>query len=566
MQFQEAIKTIKERLSLVDLASRYVDLKPHGGRFLGPCPFHQETKPSFYIFPDRGSFYCFGCQASGDIFEFYSRISGVDFRDALAALAEEAGITIDARSRNADGGLANHSEKQQILALHKLACDHYKASLASDRGAECRAYMDSRGISPEIRERFELGWAERDWHSLRNFLAARGISTNLAIEAGLLAKSAQGKVYDRFRGRLIFPIKNLSNQIIAFGGRIIGDADEAKYINSPESPIYSKKDNLFGLSQARRAISAKGHALLTEGYMDVLTLHQFGYENSTGALGTALTEDQIKRLGGFTSHVRLLFDGDQPGRKAALRAAEMFLGRGLSCRVILLPDQEDIDSLLRKYGTEAFDKLQAQAPDGLDFCIETARSFAPLDALNWARRFLANLRVPELAGQFASKLALRLGLSERDLREAAVEHPVPIRSQPERDYRELCALDTQIMVFAARYPDRLDDLREIGADIALTAGRARKLWGLIETHGPDVVYYLDERQKRFWMSQAGPEAPPRLSWETELGWLKHSLDRFHAKNQARALRQTFAANGDFGSELEFLHAIRDTMRNTDEQS
>ena len=189
----------------------------------------------------------------------------------------------------------------------------------------------------DVYKRQGLGWARRDWHSLDLALQRAGYDMRLAAEAGLVGRSDRGSVYDRFRGRLIFPIKNLSNQVIAFGGRIIADEDEAKYINSSDTPIYKKGEHLYGLAQARKGITVKGRALLTEGYMDVLTLHQFGYDNAVGVLGTALTPDQIKRLSGFTSQLTLLFDGDRAGRKAALRSCEMLLTRGLACTVVLMP-------------------------------------------------------------------------------------------------------------------------------------------------------------------------------------------------------------------------------------
>lgn len=565
MQFSDAIRAIKERLSLADVARRYLELRPNGTRLIAPCPFHQETKPSFYISDDRGTFYCFGCQASGDLIEFYSRINGLDFRETVRQLAEEAGISIE--ESHEGGRQPARSNKQAILDMHNAAADHFAGNLASSAGEECRAYIEKRGVAPEIVERFGLGWASRDWHSLEYFLARLGFDSELACEAGLLARSAKGNPYDRFRGRLIFPIRNLSNQVIAFGGRIIGEEDEAKYINSPDTPIYGKKEQLYGLPQARRAISAKGYALVTEGYVDVLSLHQFGYANSVGVLGTALTEEQIRRLSGFTSQVGLLFDGDPPGRKAALRAAGLFLSRGMGCTVIIQPEGEDIDSLLRKAGPEVFEKLRTNAPDGLSFCIGYLEELAPREAIEWARQFLASVQVPELTSRYASRIAGRLGISESALRENLREKQSgPQKTTCRSQSRDLCGHDTQILMLAVRYPEQLEELRQLGADLALASPRAQEFWSLIEQYGPnEACYHLDEEQKRFWNSQRGPEAAPRDSFAREFECLKESLDRFYARSQATSLRVAFAASsGGSDNDLEFLQAIRDTMRKENE--
>lgn len=569
MQFSDAIRAIKERLSLADIARRYVALRPNGPRLIAPCPFHQETKPSFYISDERGTFYCFGCQASGDLIEFYSRINGLDFRETVLQLADEAGISIDEGKSWGSGAKIQRTDKQTMLDMHNAAAAHFAANLSEAQGAECREYIGRRGLSKEIVEKFGLGWADRDWHKLEHYLARLGYRLELGCECGLLGNSSSGSLYDRFRGRLMFPIRNLSNQVIAFGGRIIRDEDEAKYINSADTPIYGKKEHLFGLPQARRAISAKGFSLLTEGYMDVLTLHQFGFTNSVGVLGTALTEEQIKRLSGFTSRIGLLFDGDKPGRKAALRAAGMFLSRGMDCTVIIQPDGEDIDSLLRSAGAEAFAQLLHDAPEGMAYCIACMEELAPREAIEWARNFLSSIQVPELTSRYATHIARNLGISESMLRESVKERSsLSKQRRYESDSKDLCARDTQIIMLLTRYPERMEDLRDLGADLALTTERARNFWALVEQHGPEQVqYHLDEKQRKFWHSQRGPEAAPRVSFESELNCLKECLDRFYAQSQAASLRAAYAGPGRAADkDLAFLQAIRDTMRKEDEQS
>ena len=272
-----AIQEIKARLNLVDIARRYVDLKRNGPRWVAPCPFHQETKPSFSINEEEGFFYCFGCQASGDLFDFYGQINGLDFKETLEQLAEEAGVTLERGPQKHDGQPAGQtmSKRRQLLKIHEIAAAHFTENLSGRDGAECRDYMARRGISEEVAKLFGLGWSRRDWQSLAEVLRRAGFSESMGVEAALLGKSERGRAYDRFRGRLMFPIRSLSGNVIAFGGRIIANEDEAKYINSSDSQLYKKGEHLYGLQQARRAIATGKPAMLTEGYMDVVTLHQF---------------------------------------------------------------------------------------------------------------------------------------------------------------------------------------------------------------------------------------------------------------------------------------------------
>lgn len=577
MQSRDAIRAIKERLNIVDIARRYVDLKRNGPRWVAPCPFHQETKPSFSVNEEQGLFYCFGCHASGDIFDFYGRINGLDFRDTLEQLAAEAGVSLDrgpADPKRREQEQRERSGRRQMIKMYELAAAHFAAALDSPEGEECRAYIQKRGLSDEIVQRFGLGWARRDWQSLATALHRAGFDARMAAEAGLLGISERSRrAYDRFRGRLIFPIKSLSNQIIAFGGRIIADEEEAKYINSADTPLYKKGEHLYGLAQSRRGITTKGQALLTEGYMDVLTLHQYGYDNAVGVLGTALTPDQIKRLSGFTSRVTLLFDGDRAGRKAALRSCEMLLTRGLACTVVLMPDGEDIDSLLRTQGPEAFEALLAHAPDGLRFCVDVLRALAPRETVEWARNFLSQVEVPELVSPYASRLATQLQLSESELRQGAAQRrdtgaprnggtPQRPGGRARQNMR-----DRQIMMYAVRYPERLDDLRDMGADLALQSDIARRLWDKLEEWGPETAaYHLDEREKNFWSFCRGAEAAPRDDGNKELEALRDDLDAYYASAQKLSLAAALRQNaGDPDADVEYLRALQETLEKVHEQ-
>ena len=577
-----AIQEIKARLSLVDIARRYVELRRNGPRWVAPCPFHQETKPSFSINEEEGFFYCFGCQASGDLFDFYGQINGLDFRETLEQLADEAGVSLERGPQGGYGGRKEPgqgmSRRRQLLKIHEIAAAHFMSNLTDDCGKECRDYMARRGISEEVAKTFGLGWSRRDWQSLAEVLRRAGFSEAMGVEAALLGKSDRGRAYDRFRGRLMFPIRSLSGNVIAFGGRIIAEEDEAKYINSSDSLLYKKGDHLYGLQQARRAIATGSPAMLTEGYMDVVTLHQFGYGSAVGVLGTAFTAEQVKRISGFTSHVELLFDGDRAGRKAALRACEMLLTRGLSCKVILFPEGEDIDSLLRKSGIDVFENLRSNAPEGLAFCVRTLRDMAPREAVDWARDFLRQVEMPELVSRFASTLSTGLGLAESELRERVMESraarnlapqsaagsagetrrpQAPVRTNPR---------DREIMTFAVRYPAALSRLREVGAHFVLKAAWARNLWNKLEENpGDEVIQLLDPREKNFWIRCRTGDVPPLNNEEGEFAAIRTMLDSLHLTAQSAsvsaALRQG-AGSGNFEADLEYLRALQETLERT----
>ena len=560
MKNSDVIQAIKSRISLADMARRYVELRSVGSRLVAPCPFHQETKPSFSINEEQGTFYCFGCQASGDIFDFYGRLNGLDFKETLAALAEEAGVKIDTY-RPDPGARQQRSQKRDMLKMHELAAAHFHSSLASPAASQCRDYVAERGISPELQEKFGLGWSSDSWQDLTDTLRRAGFSTEAAVECGLLSRSHGGRVFDRFRSRLMFPIRNLSGQAIAFGGRILpalAKEDDAKYINSSDSPIYKKGEHLFGLFQARPSIAVKKNIILTEGYMDVITLHQYGYTQAVGVLGTALTPEQIKRLSGFSSHLELMFDGDNAGRKAAFRSCEMLLSRGLSCKVILFPGDNDIDSMLRTFGTEAVEDLRAHAQDGLAFCISVLRNMAPREAVEWARRFLSQVDMPELFHRFAQELSAGLGLSEADLRGGVLEKKKAASFSVQRPATpHAITRDREIMTFAVRYPHRLPDLQAAGADLALEAPWALKLWDKIARYGSEQAFdELDPREKNFWIRCRGDDAPPLDNEEGELIAIQQMLNNLqktsHMASVVAALRQGTASRE---AQREYMRAL-----------
>lgn len=568
-----ATREIKARLNILDVVKRYVELRRAGNRWVAPCPFHQETKPSFSVNEEEGFFYCFGCQAAGDVFDFYSRVNGLEFREALEHLAEEAGVVLGEHQANPKAA-AERDFRKIALRMYETAKTHFRRNLVSAKGRTCREYLEQRRMDPAVAEAFALGWSLPGWQGLSDALRRAGFSMQQGIDSGLLAANDRGSGYDRFRARLIFPIRNLSGQVIAFGGRIIGDEDAAKYINSTDSPIYKKGDNLYGLFEARRSITASRSAMLTEGYMDVLTLHQFGYANACGVLGTALTPEQIRRLAGFCSHLELIFDGDNPGRKAAMRACEMVLAKGLSCKVVLLPEKEDIDSLLHEKGKEAFEELRRFSPDGLDFCIRMLAALAPRDALDWVKTFIAQVEQPELISRYVSRLTQGLDLDERELRAAlgGTRARLAFGAAPQAGGADLAArnlkrdvVDREILKFVVRYPHHLPMLRDAGAALLLTQGWALAFWAKVEACGPDyapdsVLLRLDDKEKEFWGQYRVMESPPREHEERELTEICSRVTRICAEKQDNAALQALRQDGGKGDyDMELLKALNETL-------
>ena len=565
-----ATREIKARLNILDVVKRYVELRRAGNRWVAPCPFHQETKPSFSVNEEEGFFYCFGCQAAGDIFDFYGRINGLEFKETLEHLAEEAGVLIE-DTRPDPRAAAERDFRKTAFRMYELAKNHFRRNLVTEAGAACRDYLARRKLDPAIIESFELGWSLPQWQGLADALRRAGFSPAQGIEAGLLAANERGSGYDRFRGRLIFPIKNLSGQVIAFGGRIIGDEDAAKYINSTDSPLYKKGDNLYGLHQARRGISARRSVILTEGYMDVLTLHQFGYANACGALGTALTPEQVRRLAGFCSQFELIFDGDAPGRKAALRACEMVLARGLACKVVMLPEKEDIDSLLQEKGPETFEELRRFAPDGLDFCIRALSALAPKEALDWVKAFLGAVEQPELLTRYISRLTHGLDLDEREVRaglrgQAGAAGGGISRGGPEPVHAvKKDALDREIMKFLVRYPHHLPVLRDAGALLVFTESWAASLWEKVDSCAPDfdpdtVLRRLDDKEKEFWGRFRVMQAPPADHQQEELADICARIAERCASRQVSACMQALRQDGDKGDyDVELLKALNEDL-------
>jgi len=361
------IDEVRARTDIVSVIERYVTLKRSAGKLKGLCPFHQEKTPSFVVSPEIGRWHCFGsCSEGGDVFKFVQKIENLSFPEALERLALQANVTLTSRLTRGEtpaGSLApvsNAGERERLYQINALALRFYREVLA--RSPVAREYLQERGLAHAVQGNFSLGFAADDWDGLSRFMTQKGASLADAEKAGLVAQGERG-YYDRLRGRLIFPIFDVQERPIAFGGRLLAEArpGQPKYWNSPETPIFSKSKTLYGLSRARKTIAAREQAVVVEGYTDVIACHQAGFENVVATLGTSLTEDHVQILARLASVVLLAFDADSAGLKAAGRAAQIFEAQEVEVRVLNLPEGEDPDSLLKAGKQRVFEQAMEDA-------------------------------------------------------------------------------------------------------------------------------------------------------------------------------------------------------------
>ncbi len=353
---------IRERIDIVELVSNYVKLERAGRNYKALCPFHTEKTPSFHVSPELNRFHCFGCGASGDVFEFLMRIEGLSFREALRRLAEKAGIPLHLQEEPSEA-------TDTLERLHKIMFSaHFFYRQCLQRTPDAQNYLAQRGLTPATIEGFALGYAPDGWEHLVRFLQRHQIDLREAQQLGLIDEGRNG-YYDRFRNRIVFPIHDSAGRVIAFGARTLGD-DEPKYLNSPESPLFVKRQTLYGFHKARGAILRQRAVLIVEGYLDLIMLHQYGFEHSVATLGTAFTDEHAQKLKRLIDRAYLVFDSDTAGIRATLRAGEVLMSAEVPTYVVRLPEGEDPDSLLRSQGTEPLERALQQATPVSQFGLE----------------------------------------------------------------------------------------------------------------------------------------------------------------------------------------------------
>lgn len=372
---EEKITAIRNASDIVDIVSESVSLRQAGRNFLGLCPFHTEKTPSFTVSPDKQIFYCFGCGAGGNVFSFLMKHGGLSFPEAASALAGRYGIDLPTRDLSPQEK-KKLTDRETILTLNREAVSFYRDCLLSeDRGKQAKGYLLKRGMTRKTIDEFKLGFAPDGWdHLVRHFHSHR-TPVGMALLAGLIVSRKKGEgYYDRFRNRIIFPIINGQNQPVGFGGRVMDDA-LPKYLNSPETPVYSKSRSLYGLDRARQKCREMKAVYVVEGYFDLLSMHQFGIENTVATLGTSLTDDHVRILKGFVGEggkAILVYDSDLAGIKAAQRSVAVFQKGLLEARILVLPKGHDPDSFLMAHGPDDFFKAAEQSMGMISFMVESA--------------------------------------------------------------------------------------------------------------------------------------------------------------------------------------------------
>lgn len=424
------IEEIKSRCNIVDVVGRVVPLKKTGSNYKGLCPFHNEKTPSFVVSEAKQIFTCFGCGATGDAIEFMQKYYNMEFSQAVEKLADECGVVIETDYKK------NEKKDLQYQVNREAATFFYKA--LRHQANPAAAYMQKRGIAPDILNQFGIGYADGEWDSLYQHLKAKGFDDKILLDLGLISES-KGKHYDKFRNRVIFPIVNTAGKVIGFGGRSLGD-DMPKYLNSSESPVFLKKNNLYGLNLTKQEIGKSGYGIIVEGYMDVISLYQNGVRNVTASLGTALTENQVRLLKRYTNQVILSYDADEAGRNATLRGMEILHKENFRMKVLTVPDGKDPDEYIKKHGKAAFLQLAKTALPYADYKLALARQGKDLtrteDRLQFLREAVSILRSlsPVEADLYTQKLADETGISQGAIRAELGRDPVKKESsQQARD-------------------------------------------------------------------------------------------------------------------------------------
>ncbi len=413
MRRDEIIDEIKSRLDIVDVISEYLHLKKTGANFKGLCPFHDEKTPSFTVSPSKQFYYCFGCGESGDVISFLKKIENISFQEALKTLSEKAGVKFDPKSF--DGKDEESELRSRLLAILNSAREIYAETLLES--TEAMDYLlNERSLSMEIIERFSLGYAPDTRDYLLKRLLARGYDEKLIRDAGL-AVGSQGGSHDLMRNRIVFPIFNPRGETIGFGGRLMplpGDTVNGlpKYINSPETPLFKKGENLFGYHQAKDAIKKEGFAIITEGYMDVIMCHQHGFSNVVAPLGTALTARQLRILKKLTERIILLFDGDAAGINATRRAIQIFIEENLRPEILFLPHGEDPDSFIRRYGPDEFRRLFQRTEDFIDFYLSKTSPPTWTETIKEIIEIISKVGDGIVRTEYIKRLSERTGIRE----------------------------------------------------------------------------------------------------------------------------------------------------------
>jgi DNA primase len=566
---QSLLDDIRGATDIVDLVGRFVNLRKAGTGWKGLCPFHAEKTPSFTVNPRKGIFHCFGCGVGGDAFGFLMRQDRLSFPEAVRALAKTAGIALpDERGQGGDSG------RDELLRAIGLAARFYQEQLARPTGERARAYLEQRGIDPEVAKTFGLGYAPEGWDTLLGYMRSEKVAEETLITAGLaVQRENRAGAYDRFRGRLLFPIRDLQGRVVAFGGRAFGD-EQPKYLNSPETPLYIKGNLLYAADLARPAIQAQNRAFLVEGYVDCLMCHQYGFTGTVAALGTAFTPAQLALLRRYCDEVVTFFDADAAGQKAAARAEELleptdggmawavnrsgaFAGGAFRVKVALLPVGHDPDTFLRTAGGEAFAERITAARSLLAYALDRAivdpdgatGPRARTSAFARVSLMLAKVADAEESTALSREAAAKLGVDATQLwieaqrlqsslrTPPAHSRPSPPTSTPpvERDLVTLLLHSTEARTLLLALLDESDDLGH-----ASLRSIVRALKGRPEASAESLMTDLETDEARSVLSSLLVEDRESIDARVSIEQFQRRLERSQRLRRAREVSQSIA--------------------------
>lgn len=460
------LQELKARSDLAEVASNYVSLKRSGKNLVGLCPFHSEKSPSFNIYPDNGSFYCFGCGVGGDVITFVRRIENLDYMEAIRFLAQRAGLTVP--ENQVDDGMAKL--RTRILAINRETARYYYGVLNSDAGAPGRDYFARRVLKPETIRHFGLGYSPPGRFSLVDYLERKGFTQQEMILANVAFKSRSGKAVDRFFGRVMFPIIDLRGNVVAFGGRTLGD-DKPKYLNTSETPVFSKGDMLFALNFAKN--NNQDRLILCEGYMDVISMHQAGFTNAVATLGTALTPSQARLMSRYAKEVIVSYDSDEPGQKAASRAIPLLRSAGLLVRVLTIAGGKDPDEYIKTYGPVKFKQMLEKSGNDVEYRLQKVKSGCNLQTaegrvayLRGAVQVLAALENKVEREVYAGKVAGETGIETATLLSQVESGNKKLeKSKKQKEFREI--RQQAVGYKDSINPEKAEHLRAASAEEAL---------------------------------------------------------------------------------------------------
>lgn len=546
---QSFIDDLKAQADIVQVVQDHVPLKKAGASYRGLCPFHREKTPSFHVHPDKGFFHCFGCGVAGDVLKFIELHDKLGFQDAVQQLAQRFGVQVPEPDTQRDP--AADAERESLLTVHEEATQFFRTHLAEPGGRQAREHLRSRDVSGETIDRLGLGFAPATGNSLVTHLRARGFSDEFLVRSGLAAVRDGRPLADRFRNRLVIPISRDAGSVIAFGARALQPDQQPKYLNSPETAIYSKSRTLYGLHLSKSAIRDSGYAVLVEGYFDFAQALQSGVRPVVAVCGTAVNEQQVRLLKRFTSKVILSFDPDQAGAGASARSGELLLAAGLQVNVALLEDGEDPDICIRRHGAARYqEKLRTSRPY-LGYLLDREAAQRDLTRDDHHREFLNRMlqvaaRIPDAASRdrFADRLAHRAGIMEEvartEIRKAAVARRTTVDDRQIATSRQvttaekgliwaLCRDTSAALEAAASLTD--DDLGGLTTAPILSTARSLTDWPIDAV--PDTLRERLSKEETDWMTSVAGGDRPSLS----VADCANTLKQLGVERQLKSLQQ-----------------------------